>query len=383
MNKLFLSIITFLSLFETSCVNNERLPESMCDLEAKDSVISIKIGSAISPVTQNIRYFVENTIEYLAIQSNNNSQKISIYNLHNGNHVKDIIPEREGNNGVGKMLGFDIINFDSIFLTSNSYYNFLFIIDSSSTVVNKIDFEIGEGPFLRTTLLRSCFGDKIYLLDENIIVHRIYMDDDDGFKKLQNYSVGFIFNIKSNKTNLYPLNYPDISITKDKILNSMSNLIINKKNLIISYSLGNEIFVSSNKGSYKSYTIKSKYINSKLKGFGSNDMLESVKKFVEGSHYMSLVFDSYRNVYYRFVYPGIEVNTSSNLMALNEFKQIFSIMIVDENFNIIGETLMPENTYNPNMFFINKDGLWISLNHINNPNFDPDFIKFQLFNFNK
>ena len=54
-------------------------------------------------------------------------------------------------------------------------------------------------------------------------------------------------------------------------------------------------------------------------------------------------------------------------------------MVLDENFKVIAETLMPENTYNSNMFYINSAGLWISTNHVDNHSFNPDKISFQLF----
>ena len=55
------------------------------------------------------------------------------------------------------------------------------------------------------------------------------------------------------------------------------------------------------------------------------------------------------------------------------------IIILDKNFNIIGETVFPEYTYNPNLMYIDEKGLYISENHYKNPNYDDDKLIFRLF----
>ena len=53
-----------------------------------------------------------------------------------------------------------------------------------------------------------------------------------------------------------------------------------------------------------------------------------------------------------------------SLLELWDFgRKIFSIIILDKNFNIIGETVFPEYTYNPNLMYIDEKGLYISENH--------------------
>ena len=52
-------------------------------------------------------------------------------------------------------------------------------------------------------------------------------------------------------------------------------------------------------------------------------------------------------------------------------------MILDENLNILGETFFPAYIYNSNLSFILEDGLYISLNHIKNPEYSDDILRFQ------
>lgn len=57
----------------------------------------------------------------------------------------------------------------------------------------------------------------------------------------------------------------------------------------------------------------------------------------------------------------------------------FSIIILDKDLNIIGETLFPENTYASNHFFIRRDGLYISTNFVKNINCTDDKLCFRRF----
>ena len=52
-------------------------------------------------------------------------------------------------------------------------------------------------------------------------------------------------------------------------------------------------------------------------------------------------------------------------------------MILDKDFQVIGETLFPENTYIPVMFFVLEDGLYISDNNFQNPEFNENVLSFR------
>ena len=65
-------------------------------------------------------------------------------------------------------------------------------------------------------------------------------------------------------------------------------------------------------------------------------------------------------------------------MQLRQFPKEFSIMILDNELNIIGETLMEGDKYVPNNMFVTEDGLYISVNHPDNPDNREDFLSFAL-----
>lgn len=58
----------------------------------------------------------------------------------------------------------------------------------------------------------------------------------------------------------------------------------------------------------------------------------------------------------------------------------FSVIILNKDFQIIGETLFPESIYNSYVFFVHKDGLYISRDYQMIYGQSEDYMTFELFN---
>ncbi len=54
-------------------------------------------------------------------------------------------------------------------------------------------------------------------------------------------------------------------------------------------------------------------------------------------------------------------------------------MIFDEDFNLLGETLMPERTYYAFGFFVAQEGLYFQRSHPDHPDYTEDSLVFRLF----
>lgn len=94
--------------------------------------------------------------------------------------------------------------------------------------------------------------------------------------------------------------------------------------------------------------------------------------------YGNLIYDKYRDVYYRFVYPETELSPNENFMDIWQLGRTkFSIMVLNKDFEVIGETLFPENTFASNLFFIREDGLYLSTSFIKNPDYSDDELCFR------
>ena len=127
--------------------------------------------------------------------------------------------------------------------------------------------------------------------------------------------------------------------------------------------------------------VKSRYVdNVSLPDNVSPDMQTAVRKMCELPFYGNIIYDKYRKVYYRIVYPQTEYNNVENFVDMWQFgRSLFSIMILDEDFNAVGETLFPENEFRSDLMFVLEDGLYISSSHYKNPIYDEDRLVFKRF----
>ena len=92
------------------------------------------------------------------------------------------------------------------------------------------------------------------------------------------------------------------------------------------------------------------------------------------------MYDKYRDVYYRFAEMPCELAKDED--PYSEFTpkaREFSVIILDKDFRIIGETKFPGNKYFIRMSFVGRDGLYISENNLANPDFDEDKLVFACF----
>ena len=155
------------------------------------------------------------------------------------------------------------------------------------------------------------------------------------------------------------------------------------KQLVYSFHMDENIYATNIRtNEEKVISAPSRYIK-KLNFIKYSDDREMVyKQFLETSYYYNILYDKYRNVYYRFAIIGSEITNHPGYsffdICTNGFTT-FSVITLDENFNIIGETLFPKHTYNPTIAFVHKNGLYISDSHILNPSFDEDILSFKCF----
>lgn len=155
----------------------------------------------------------------------------------------------------------------------------------------------------------------------------------------------------------------------------------NGENFIYSFYADEYIYVTSvNHQEIDKIHVKSKYIDKIETEEPPSDPNLAVKRILEKAHYGDLIYDQYRDVYYRFVYPETELDPNRTYMGTVVFgRNIFSVIILDKNFNIIGETLFPEDIYNSFVFFVHRDGLYISRDYQINFNQPEDQMNFELF----
>lgn len=336
-----------------------------------------KVSIPIDSITINIgafQYFPnqKEKSEYITLL-NNNTNKLQFYKWPSGNFYKEIsIPE-----GVGSPSHFYIQNLDSIFLVDGHYFR-LTQIDSTGTLIksyrllnDQLDYEnIEKHPPPLATAIKYCGTpvpdnrNPIQIVGDSIFI-RCYpwMDPfKEGYFEIG--KVKLSLNLKSNQIS-YFMPYPEIFKEKSdtyptQFYNESCTYNDITKKFIFSFPADNYLYeVTTNGEISKAYWAGSKYFEEVPPlQHKTADNIKHAEHTFNNFHFERLVFDKYNNVYYRLVWHPDTKNKFSFSNPGEPFRPRLSIIILDNAFQRIGETLLPISVTNTFMF-ATEEGLFI------------------------
>jgi hypothetical protein len=164
------------------------------------------------------------------------------------------------------------------------------------------------------------------------------------------------------------------------------------KRIIYSFANQEEIYVASlNDSLIQKVPAKSRYINDVKKYTPSRKLTDRAqlnKYECEHPFYGNLIYDKYREVYYRIAYPPTnmdeELKQNINLIDVWRFgRKDFSIIILDKDFQVVGETLFKDYAYSSRMLLVSKEGLYMYNNAFLKPDYEEDALRFRLLKLEK
>lgn len=384
MNTLKNSFLLYITLFFFSCNSSVHKNRESYELRATDEYLKFPLNSKTSLLIKAICPFLDDGTEYLTFQNNMESE-ILVYNMKKQTYVRTISFDREGPNGIGWFGGYYIKGWNEIYLPDmmRSEIN---IVNSDGRLLRTISYaETVQGkktiPF---TSLTSTYTPMVFIGHQLYIPQTINLMY--GSKALEDSPVTVVLDTLTYKLKELPFRFPKIMSLEDVKNKSLGSeysysRCFDGKNFIYSFFFDENIYITppSHKRIDK-IAVKSRYINELKFVDRTPDNLNLVAKALsELPFYSNLIYDKYRNVYYRFVFPKVELPTNEKNYA--EIWQMgrtkFSIIILNDQFEVIGETLFPENVYASTQYFIRKDGLYLSTSFPKNPNFDENTLSFQ------
>lgn len=133
-----------------------------------------------------------------------------------------------------------------------------------------------------------------------------------------------------------------------------------RKQIVFGFAASDSLFVMENGKITASYLCKSKYMTERHPypddSIGHFSFLNRYE--INEPRYLSLVYDPFRNCYYRLVHHAMRFE-NENGMTVNSFlDKPWSLMVLDENFRIIGEKQMDAERFLPAVFPV-SDGLLV------------------------
>lgn len=313
---------------------------------------------------------------FLSIE-NDQTNELIFYNLDSCKLSHKIKIELEGPNAIGHIFGHHVINLDTILVYSPSRLS-IYKINNKGNILDTYSLQSNSNILVAHPPVSKVYNPMIKI-DSCVYLCQALMHRDDGYNgdDLEKYPLCIEVNLNSKQSKTMPLKYPRLWERKNIYNKYTYSRDFDGNNFIYSFYISNFLYVTSNNKTFEKYSCKSKHIKNDPKDSYNPDIAIMRKEGIENESYGTIIYDKYRKVYYRFFYPQYEIKPSENISVLTKTKKQFSILIIDSNFNIIGESLFPENQYIPEMLFINKNGLYICDNNFNNSLFNEDILSFR------
>ncbi|MBQ4441707.1 MAG: DUF4221 family protein [Bacteroidales bacterium] len=182
-----------------------------------------------------------------------------------------------------------------------------------------------------------------------------------GNKKEQMPIIHFVITpdstIVDNSVGRFPDSYYDEGKSMFPFNMTTTYTMNDKQEIVVSHLADHHLYIYKTDGNLISKECKSKYLKELPKGIEIT-ALENENILAERDKlaaYVGIAFDSYRNIYYRFVKMPDKKAKTNNLFS-------FSIMILDTTFNVLGEQLYSNTPYNPINALVTPEGLLLKKN---------------------
>ncbi len=382
----FLAVLTF-----TACNNNkEQTVNSHTPTEHHQSLLiktdSIKKFFLDEETKYNLNYlyfFEDKSIEYLAFL-NYSLNQILFYDFKTCELELKISLEKEGPKGIGVASGLYIKDFDNIYISSYVFPG-LIKIDKEGNIIQKIAYgKTPDGYQILPSYAPSSYPSlEPVILDNTMFISQKFAAQ---FNEAEKTPLTVSVDTISGSCMSYPL-YFNIFKQNDnphKITSTLYSRIYNDNSFIYSPFTDDFIYIASiDHSKIKKIKVKSKYIEDSSIEQTRNPQ-KGAKENLELPRYGNLIYDKYRNVYYRFAYHKTVLEDDINWVGRAVYgRKKFSVIILDDNFQVIGETLFPEGIYNSYVSFVHEDGLYISKDYQMNFEQSEDFATFELFRLKK
>ena len=352
-------------------------------VEAKK--ITLPIDENTYYLSRSIFQFEEDDKEYLLFGNLEKKQyEILIYDIDNENLNRRIPLHKEGPNGIPGINGC-IPYFDSkTILVSQHNRGRISIIDDKGNIVRKYNIRNGKGLWVDSRFGVSFFHTPsftkdsiVYFCNGYFIRERLNRED---WKTIPMFNS---LNLKNGHIGTMSINYPDIFEDDVKVpagggYNFTYDYNYRQERLVCSLTGYDSIMVTDDLKQVYWRNGKSRYLKSMHPRVYEADGLNWLREATESPSYHNIMYDKYRDVYYRIAELPYEFKQNESIFETPKGRE-FSIIIFDKNFNIIGETKFPGNKYFYKMSFVGRDGLYISENNEANPGFDEDKLVFACF----
>ena len=361
-----------------SCQNEKSNEDKTFELTPSGKFLSLDLDDSTANISTGLQYF-KGDKEYL-FNVNDATNGLQIYELESGERIKNLAFDQEGPNGVGYVMSFHVQSMDSIFLFNPPFTSRINLVNSDGKIQRRIDYQIPEGggsAFVHNAFMIS---PPVYNGTRLAVNHRFPVNIKEiTSEELVKIRFGYQIDLSGGETKFFNHFFPANYLNTGRKLLDYSRAH-GKDKIVYSLPGDHQLYYSTTYDlPLESIEAASSYLDESLPSFQTDATSEDYQRYTfSSSRYASLLYDSYRNVYYRFAFPTIPDVTADELRNLRSAPGPFVIMVFDENLNLLTEKLFEAGTYLPDNSFVGEKGLYLSINHPDNPQNKEDQLAFEL-----
>jgi len=367
-------LIIFISF---SCAKNEDIPNDVALKQTE--LLKLPFPADVLANSFCMKYYSPDPAKEYLFYLNKNNNSILIYDLAKEAIHKSVNFSVQGDQGVGSITGFTIRSLDSIYLGSSGK-PFLFLTDTTGILKGKISFnEEVDGYYPTYSRLFSRTYNDVLFRDASLLISQplningrkpsvktlknqpLFISVDDSTGKVSKPSIHFPLDYFNNNQ-LFPPEYAVVS-DGDKI--------------IYSFYCDEYIYIiRDGNDELEKKLAKSDYIND----FESaSDYNNPAYYFAKAPLYRNLLYDPYRNLFYRFAKHAIDDFEDMKPEDAYQYPPYFSIVILDENLNKVGEQVFNKrNYYDMYQSFVGRKGLHLSISNPLRTGYREDELSFEV-----
>lgn len=384
--KAFLILACLVTLvFTYSCNKTKNGYKSRYTLAPTEETIEIKLRKESKNYSPSIQYLQAFDSNYLYM-ANHNRNSIEVYNLDTRKLIKEVKINREGTNSFGNFLGFVVKNFDTI-IVINQMPQLIGLVNPDGEILKKISYSQDiNGRRIQSTNPRG--GSRAFFIDNDLYVSQIYRADESSgiftSEKQKHSYLNFKVDIKKGQCQFLPLVYPKEIIDQDISYMNIWRTAGFNNDLVYTFGIMNNILIShDSKFEIKPFETNYEMNLPEKQWKYMNDIMGAGRYGLEHDEVQEIFYDQYRECYYIVVRTREEDKMKEVDLRTKHIYPKSMITILDKNLKHMGDVFLPDDTYSTKGLFITEKGVYISEDHVNNPSFSEDYMRFRFFKLEK
>ncbi len=300
-----------------------------------------------------------------------------MYDIESGKQLQHVQMRLEGSDGVGSNLGTQYINQDTIIAT-NLDLSFWYLLNSSGKVLYRYN-AYKQNDRLPPVQPDVKTNTPAILIDNNLWSFGYAYIDGDKLESFNDFPCFFKLDLEKNNLRAvfnYPKEIYGQGLYGVGFLRYSYTYNPKEQKVIFSFPNSAQLYVYDLRTEKTAkYAAPSQYFTDvppMKAGMDSGDFNTFTSFFIRSNSYGPIYYDTYRDLYYRFAEKAVD----DARFQEKKWWKFKSVIVLDKNFEKLGEFDVPEQVIAP-MCFVGKKGFYMS----ENPKNKEDIAQFNIYTF--